>query len=119
MTERLGFLRIVLIHRVRLRPISPIVPKCGPVDQIITSCCGSLTGSRRSINWSSRLEDRGVGTDSQRERQHGDDRQHRVCTQERETRISGHTLIRSLKVDTKELIERLGFFRKRGIPPAC
>ena len=25
---------------------------CGPVDQIITSCSGCTTGSRRSINWS-------------------------------------------------------------------
>jgi len=29
---------------------------CGPVVQIITSCSGSCTGSRRSINWSTRVK---------------------------------------------------------------
>ena len=64
-------------------------------------------------------EDGGVGADSERERQHGHDRQHGRAAQERETRISGHTLIQSLKVDTKELIARLGFFRKREVAASC
>ena len=29
-----------------------LLPMCGPVDQIMTSCSGCATGSRRSINWS-------------------------------------------------------------------
>src|ERR1035438_2806967 len=29
-----------------------LLPMCGPVDQIITSCSGCATGRRRSINWS-------------------------------------------------------------------
>ena len=29
---------------------------CGPVDQIIASCCGSRTGSRRRSNWSTSVK---------------------------------------------------------------
>ncbi len=33
-----------------------LLPMCGPVDQIMTSCSGCATGSRRSINWSIRVK---------------------------------------------------------------
>src|ERR1017187_415577 len=33
-----------------------LLPLCGPVDQIMTSCSGPATGKRRSINWSIRVK---------------------------------------------------------------
>src|ERR1035437_5303839 len=33
-----------------------LLPMCGPVDQIMTSCSGCATGRRRSINWSIRVK---------------------------------------------------------------
>src|ERR1035437_9058640 len=37
-----------------------LLPMCGPVDQIMTSCSGCATGRRRSINWSIRVKMAGL-----------------------------------------------------------
>jgi len=58
--KHLRLLLEILVHRYELIRVPRLLPACGPLGQIITSCSGLFTGSSRSIKLIHQRKDRGI-----------------------------------------------------------